>query len=140
MRPHLNKNFVKSLNNDQGFTLIEILVALVLIVLVMSLALNSPLSSRSDLDKEVNSLERAIRFMSDEAALKNTVIRLHFLLDKEPQEYALEFGPSDSFILPPKPEFDTKVETKEEEDIKKKEAKNLNQKFNKIARNLFFIF
>jgi prepilin-type N-terminal cleavage/methylation domain-containing protein len=133
MRPHLNKNFVKSLNNDQGFTLIEILVALVLIVLVMSLALNSPLSSRSDLDKEVNSLERAIRFMSDEAALKNTVIRLHFLLDKEPQEYALEFGPSDSFILPPKPEFETKVETKEEEDIKKKEAKNLNQKFNKIA-------
>ena len=99
----------------------------------MSLALNSPLSSRSDLDKEVNSLERAIRFMSDEAALKNTVIRLHFLLDKEPQEYALEYGPSDSFILPPKPEFETKVETKEEEDIKKKEAKNLNLKFNKIA-------
>ena len=133
MRPHLNKNFVTSINNNQGFTLIEILVALVLIVLVMSLALNSPLSSRSDLDKEVNSLERAIRFMSDEAALKNTVIRLHFILDKEPQEYALEFGPSDSFILPPKPEFETKVETKEEEDIKKKEIKNLNQKFNKIA-------
>jgi len=133
MRPHLNNFFLKSLNNEQGFTLIEILVALFLIVLVTSLALNGPLSSRSTLDKEVNSLERAIRFMTDEAALKNTVIRLHFFLDKEPQEYALEFGPSDSFILPPKSEFETKVETKEEEDIKKKEVKNLNQKFNKIA-------
>ena len=133
MRLHLNKKFFTHQNNNQGFTLIEILVALVLIVLVMSLALSNPFSSRNDLDKEVNSLERAIRFMSDESALKNAVIRLHFMLDKDPQEYALEYGPSDSFILPPKPEFETKVETKEEEEIKKKEQKNLNLKFNKIA-------
>ena len=133
MRPHLNKNFVKSLNNDQGFTLIEILVALVLIVLVMSLAISNPFSSRNDLDKEVNSIERAIRFMSDEAALKNAVIRLHFILDKDPQEYAVEYGPSDSFILPSKPEFETKSESREDEDKKKKVLKNLNLKFNKIA-------
>jgi hypothetical protein len=71
--------------------------------------------------------------MSDEAALKNAVIRLHFMLDKDPQEYALEYGPSDSFILPPKPEFETKAETKEEEEKKKKDQKNLNLKFNKIS-------
>lgn len=99
----------------------------------MSSVISRPFSSRVDLDKEVNSLERAIRFMSDEAALKNAVIRLHFMLNKEPQEYSLEYGPSDSFILPPKPEFETKVETKEEEEKKKKELKNLNLKFNKIA-------
>jgi prepilin-type N-terminal cleavage/methylation domain-containing protein len=133
MRLHLNNNFFKLQNKNQGFTLIEILVALVLIVLVTSLAISHPFSSRNDLDKEVNSLERAIRFMSDEAALKNSVIRLHFMLDKDPQEYALEYGPSDSFILPPKPEFETKAETKEEEEKKKKEQKNLNLKFNKIA-------
>lgn len=133
MRQHLNKNFLTIQNNNQGFTLIEILVALVLIVLVMSLALSNPFSSRNDLDKEVNSLERAVRFMSDEAALKNAVIRLHFILNKDPQEYAVEYGPSDSFILPPKPEFETKTETKEEEEKKKKELKNLNLKFNKIT-------
>ncbi|MBC7540923.1 MAG: prepilin-type N-terminal cleavage/methylation domain-containing protein [Bacteriovorax sp.] len=133
MRLHLNNNFFRLQNKNQGFTLIEILVALVLIVLVTSLAISHPFSSRNDLDKEVNSLERAIRFMSDEAALKNSVIRLHFMLGKDPQEYALEYGPSDSFILPPKPEFETKTETKEEEEKKKKEQKNLNLKFNKIA-------
>lgn len=133
MRLHLNKNFLTNQNSNQGFTLIEILVALVLIVLVMSLALSNPFSSRNDLDREVNSLERAIRFMSDEAALKNAVIRLHFMLDPDPQEYAIEYGPSDSFILPPKPEFETKAETKEESDKKKKAEKDLNLKFNKIA-------
>lgn len=99
----------------------------------MSLAISNPFSSRNDLDKEVNSIERAIRFMSDEAALKNAVIRLHFILDKDPQEYAVEYGPSDSFILPSKAEFETKAESREEEDKKKKILKNLNLKFNKIA-------
>jgi prepilin-type N-terminal cleavage/methylation domain-containing protein len=133
MRPLLNNKFFRLQNNNQGFTLIEILVALVLVVLVMSLAISNPFSSRDDLDKEVNSIERAIRFMSDEAALKNAVIRLHFILNKNPQEYAVEYGPSDSFILPPKPEYETKVDTKEEEDKKKKELKTINLKFNKIA-------
>ncbi len=133
MRLHLNNQFLIRQNNNQGFTLIEILVALVLIALASSIAISHPFSSRKDLDKEVNSIERAIRFMSDEAALKNTVIRLHFILNKEPQEYAVEYGPSDSFILPPKPEFETKVETKEEEEKKAKESQSINQKFNKIS-------
>ncbi|MDO9183239.1 MAG: prepilin-type N-terminal cleavage/methylation domain-containing protein [Bacteriovorax sp.] len=133
MRLHLNKKFFILLNNKQGFTLIEILVALFLIVLVMSLSLSTSFSSRADLDQEVSSIERAIRFMSDEAALKNAVVRLHFILDKDPQEYAVEYGPSDTFILPPKPEYETKVETKEEEEKKKKTMKDINLKFNKIA-------
>lgn len=133
MRQHLNKKFISNLRNNQGFTLIEILVALVLIVLVMSLALSNPFSSRKDLDHEVSSIERAIRFMTDEAALKNAVVRLHFILGKEVQEYAVEYGPSDSFILPPKPEFETKTETKEEEEKKKKDLKKINLKFNKIT-------
>ena len=71
--------------------------------------------------------------MSDEAALKNAVVRLHFILNKDPQEYAVEYGPSDSFILPSKPEFETTVESKEEEEKKKKETRNLNLKFNKVV-------
>ena len=141
MRPLLNKIFKKNFKyffklqkTNQGFTLIEILVALVLVALVLTISFSSPFtSSRDNLDHEVANLERAIRFMADEAALKNAVIRLHFILDKDSQEYAVEYGPSDSFILPPKPEFETKVETKEEEEKKKKELKNLNLKFNKVS-------
>jgi len=133
MRQHLNNYFYKIKKHNQGFTLIEILVALVLIALVLTISISSPFSSRNDLDKEVNSIERAIRFMGDEATLKNAVIRIHFYLDKSPQQYALEYGPSDSFILPSKPEFETKVESKEDEDKKKKEIKSLNLKFNKVT-------
>lgn len=132
MRPLLSKNFFKEQINSRGFTLIEILVALLLIVLVLSLALNSPFSSRDDLDNQVKDLERAVRFMTDEAALKNAVVRLHFMLNKDPQEYAVEYGPSDSFILPPKPEFEL-VETKEEQEKKKKELGKINLKFNKVS-------
>ncbi len=132
MRQHLNKFFQKQFHN-QGFTLIEILVALVLIAFILGISLNSPFSSRNDLDKDVNSIERAIRFMGDEAALKNTVVRLHIMMDKEPQEYAVEYGPSDNFILPPKAEFETKTETKEEEEKRKKETKNINMKFTRVS-------
>ncbi|MGZ3788696.1 MAG: pilus assembly FimT family protein [Bacteriovorax sp.] len=133
MRQLLNKNFFNHLKNNQGFTLIEILVALVLIALVLGISVSGSFSSRDSLDKDVNSIERALRFMTDEAALKNAVVRLHFILDHEPQEYAVEYGPSDSFILPPKAEFETKTETKEEEEKKAKGTKELNLKFNKVA-------
>lgn len=132
MRPLLNNRFTNHLKNNQGFTLIEILVALVLMALILSISISNPFSSRDDLDKDVNSIERAIRYMSDEAALKNAVVRLHLMLDRDPQEYAVEYGPSDSFILPPTNAFETTVESKEEVEKKKKDAKNLNLKFNKV--------
>ncbi len=137
----LDKAVMRQLNNNkyfntqfkkQGFTLIEILVALVLIAFILSISITSPFSSRADLDKEVNSIERAIRFMSDESALKNSVIRLHFILDKSPQEYAVEYGPSDTFILPSKPDFETTVESREEVDKRKKIQKDLNMKFSRV--------
>lgn len=132
MRPLLSNQLIKNLANNRGFTLIEILVALVLIALILSISISNPFSSRQDLDKDVNSIERSIRYMSDEAALRNAVVRLHLMLDRDPQEYAIEYGPSDSFILPPKPEFEVTTESKEEAEKKKKEAKSLNQKFNKV--------
>ncbi|MFA6237531.1 MAG: prepilin-type N-terminal cleavage/methylation domain-containing protein [Bacteriovorax sp.] len=133
MRLHLSNRLPKRLlKNQRGFTLIEILVALFLMALVLAITISSPFSSRNDLDKDVNSLERSIRFMSDEAALKNAVVRLHLMLDRTPQEYAVEYGPSDSFILPPTADFETTAETKEEIEKRKKETKSLNQKFNKV--------
>lgn len=123
------KNLIKS---NQGFTIIEILVALVLMSLVFALAISDPFSNSEDLDKQSNDLERAVRFMSDEATLRNSVVRLHFMLNKEPQEYAVEYGPTDNFVLPPEPEFETVVVTKEEEEKLAKQNKELNMKFNKV--------
>lgn len=130
MRPLLRKN---NYRNNQGFTLIEILVALVLITLVLSLAISNPFSSRDDLDKEASAIERALRFMGDEAILRNSVLRIHFILNKTPQEYAVEYGPSDNFILPSEPQTESTVESKEEENKKKKSLKDLNLKFNRVS-------
>lgn len=132
MRLLLNKERPKLINNNHGFTLIEILVAMVLVVLVLTSVISRPFSSKDDLDKDVNSIERAIRFMGDEAALKNAVIRLHIFLDRGPQEYAVEVGPSDNFILPSNAGFETTTESKEEIEKKNKEQKALNLKFNKV--------
>lgn len=105
---------------------------MVLITLVLGIALSDPFNTSQDLDKQSDDMERAVRFMSDEAALRNSVVRLHFMLGKAPQEYAIEYGPSDSFILPPEPEFETTVVTKEEEEKENKRNKELNLKFNKV--------
>lgn len=130
----LRNNSIQSkiLKSNQGFTVIEILIALVLITLVLAMALSDPFSTRKDLDQESDQIERAVRFMSDEAVLRNSVVRLHFMLDKAPQEYAVEYGPSSSFILPPEPEFETAVQSKEEEEKTNKLLKETNLKFNKV--------
>ena len=132
MRQLLNKEIATTLKKNDGFTLIEILVAMVLMTIILGISLSGSFSSRGNLDNDVNSIERALRFMSDEAALKNVVVRLHFMLDQKPQEYAVEYGPSDSFILPPNAENETKTVSLEEAEKSKKIAKELNLKFNKV--------
>ncbi|AUN97964.1 type II secretion system protein [Bacteriovorax stolpii] len=122
----------KLLKSNQGFTVIEILIALVLITLVMAMALSNPFSTSQDLDQESDNIERAIRFMSDEAVLRNSVVRLHFMLGKAPQEYAVEYGPSSSFVLPPEPEHESTSQSKEEEEKEAKRLKETNMQFNKV--------
>jgi len=133
MRKLLNsQNFVNSLNNQQGFTLVEILVALFLVAMVIGLGISDQFSSDDDIYKETENLQRAVGFMSDEAALRNTVVRLHLFLDKSPQEYAVEYGPGDSFILPPAEDFQTSSLSQEEQETQNKKAKDINMKFNRI--------
>lgn len=130
----LLSNFIqpKLLKSNKGFTLIEILIAFVLILFVLTMAMSDTFNTGADLEKESNNLERAVRFMSDEAALRNAVVRLHFMLNKAPQEYAIEYGPSDSFILPPESDTAIKILTKEEEEKLAKQTKEINLKFNKV--------
>lgn len=122
------KNILKS---NQGFSLIEILIALALIAIVTALTISNPFNSSRELDNEVNKLESAIRFMSDEAVLRNSVIRLHLLLDNSPQEYAVEFGPSDDFVIADESEENNTISPSEKEKLEK-QGKELNLKFNKV--------
>jgi prepilin-type N-terminal cleavage/methylation domain-containing protein len=131
---HLQNNSIntKILKSNQGFSLLEILIALVLIIIITSMTIGGQFSNDENLRKQSNDLERAVHFMSDEATLRNSVVRLHFMLDKAPQEYAVEYGPSDSFILPPEVDVEAKVLNKEEEEKVAKQKKDLNLKFNKV--------
>lgn len=115
--------------NSKGFSLVEILVAMALLVFLLMLAANSSFSSREQLDEAINDTERAIRFGMDEAALRNVIIRLHFLHDKDPVEYALEYGPSDNFVLPISL---VEEDDDDDEEEREKKAKEFNKKFNRI--------
>jgi prepilin-type N-terminal cleavage/methylation domain-containing protein len=119
--------------NNQGFSLIEILVALVLVAGIMAISVSTVFSNNQNLENEVKNLERAIAYVSDESSLRNTVTRVHLFLSKDPQEYSVEYGPSSQFVLPATSEDSINVLTKDEEEKKAKDAKNLNMKFGRIT-------
>lgn len=122
----------QGLKRQDGFTLIEILVALFLMTFVLLFSIGNPFSSRDSLKKTLDGIERGVRFSVDEAALRNSIVRMHFFLDSEPQEYAIEYGPNDNFILPLSP-FKYKGELSEkEQEERAKETENLNKNFNKV--------
>ncbi len=121
------------LNNSKGFSLIEILIALALAGVVLGLVFSNNGGDQLKLDETVKDLTRAINFMGDEAALKNRVTRVHFKLGKEPQEWALEFGPSENFVLPAKKEESAQVESDEEAEKRKNEEKQFENNFGKVT-------
>ena len=129
--PHLLR--IKSLQSNQGFSLLEILIAMVLVTFVLGYSINFTINSRASLDEAINDVERAVRFGSDEAALRSAMVRLHFMLTEKPHQLALEYGPGDGFVIPAKmvEEADA-VESREEEESGEKLEKKINQQFNKI--------
>ncbi len=100
--------------NNKGFSLLEILIALALAALMYGLFNYTTRDSRTVLNAAADDIEKAIKFAQDESSLRNTIVRLNFFLDKDPQEYAVESGPDESFILPstvgPEGEFQTDME------------------------------
>jgi len=87
------------------------------------------------MEEAISNIERAIRFSVGESALRNVITRVQFDLDKDPQELSVEYGPDDSFVLPPSEERIMGVETegtKESEEFEKR-AKKINQSFNKVS-------
>ncbi len=86
---------------NRGFTLLEILITLFIVSLVtVSILSGGGFIGREQLEETVNTIERNYRFAMDEAVLRNRIVRLHFYLDKNPQEYTVEYGPDAHFVIP----------------------------------------
>ncbi len=108
------------------------MVALLLIGLIYTVANTDTFTSeRQKMDEALTDLERAVRFSVDEAALRNTMVRVHFFLDKVPQEYAVEYGPDDNFVVPASAQGEEASNLREEE-VLKKEREATNKKFNRV--------
>lgn len=93
-----NNNILKG---QQGFTLVEILVALTLVVGIFILIPSSSTDEQhSNLESTIFDFERAVRFSVNEAILRNSVVRITIELTSEPQIYYIEYSTSGGLILP----------------------------------------
>jgi prepilin-type N-terminal cleavage/methylation domain-containing protein len=123
----MNKEVI---SNQKGFTLIEMLVALLLVTVMLAVVSGTSFSTRRNLDEALNDIERAIRFSGDEAALRNAMIRVKFNFDEDPQTWSVEFGPDGNFVLPSNKT--TAVQSKAEENKEKSKRKSIDKKFSKV--------
>lgn len=115
------------LNNHSGFSLIEILTALFVVSMVLLLVPWSNESGfRNNLEATINDLDRTVRFATNEAILKNAIVRLRINLEKDPPEYIVEATQTSDFVLP-KAQDESKMSLKEIEQAKEKQKSLSNQ-------------
>ena len=118
---------------QQGFTLVEILVALVLVVGLFTLIPTSSSDEQhANLEESLFDIERAVRFAANEAILRNSIVRISITLDQNPQTYTIEFSTTGGLVLPETPEDVARLSIKEREELEKKQ-KDLDSQFSSIA-------
>lgn len=126
-------NSIKSISKSQkGFSLLEILIALVLITLVLGVVIGDSFSSRTRLEETVSLVERSLRSSVDEAALRNVITRVNFKLDGETQEFAVEYGPDADFVIPTSLVKVATVESLAEAEARQKELGQVDKQFNRV--------
>ncbi len=125
------KTSKKSLFNDKGFTLLEILVALLLVAMIfLAFPTSDSVKAHRDLVSTVESLNRSLQFAANESILRNSVVRLRISLEKAPVEYTVEYGPSGNLPLPDMPEKTVKSLAEEKDEADKLSA--LDKQFTKV--------
>lgn len=121
----------KIFSNQRGFSLIEILVALVLAALIfLAVPSSEHVQRHRDLQTAVDDLDRSVRFAGNEAVLRNTVVRLRISLDKSPIEYTVEYGPAGNLPLPEMTEKQSMSLEEEKKETEKRAA--LDRQFTKV--------
>ncbi len=102
------------------------------LVALLFLALPSSENSRrhADLQAALDDLDRAVRFASNEAVLRNAVVRLRLDLEKEPVRYVVEYGPKGELVLPEMSE--DAPHGSDEAEKEKKKLKDLDSQFTKV--------
>ncbi len=127
------KNLDQSIGHD-GFTLIEILVALFLVaLLITSFTMSgSMFDPHRKLEEALDNIERAVRFSQDESVLKNSIVRIVLKADADPNSFTVEYTSDTDFVLPSKL-FDEQASldgySDEEIEAKKKRVEG---QFNKV--------
>tara|TARA_Y100000780_G_scaffold231707_1_gene258322 strand:+ start:101410 stop:102090 length:681 start_codon:yes stop_codon:yes gene_type:complete len=126
----LNYSFKKL--GHQGFSLVEIMVALMLVALVFAII---PTESRDEeherLENAVNQIERAVRFANNESILRNSIVRVVIDLEASPQEMYVEYSTDGGLALPSfEDERDLSLSERE---AKAKKVKNLDSQFQKVS-------
>lgn len=118
-------------HGQRGFSLIEIMVAMMLIVLIFSIIPSDSLDEEHQaLETTVEDFNRAIRFAANESILRNAVTRLVIDLNETPQEYYVEYSTQGGLALPtPVDVSDLSITEREEH---QKSQKKLDSQFQKV--------
>ncbi len=121
----------KLFTNGRGFTLIEILVALLLVSMIfLAFPTSDSVKAHRDLQSTVESINRSMQFAANESILRNTVTRLRISLEKSPVEYTVEYGPAGNLPLPDMPEKTVKSLAEEKAETDKLSA--IDKQFTKV--------
>ncbi len=123
----------KFLNNHHGFSLIEIMVALLLAAIIFVAVPTGDTSAKHRaLQNTIDDFDRSVRFASNESVLRNRLVRLRIDLDQDPIQYVVEYGPSDNLVLPDQTEEPSTGLSLEEEKAAQDAKKKLDGQFTKV--------
>jgi len=120
---------------QEGFTLIEILVALTLAALAITLVVSDSSSTpHSKIERTFENFERAVRFSRDEAVLRNRIIRLLIKIGEagEQSSFTVEYGPDQDFVIPTQFLKDIDNDSSLDEDEIEARKKAISGQFNKV--------
>ncbi|MFL5783543.1 MAG: prepilin-type N-terminal cleavage/methylation domain-containing protein [Bacteriovoracaceae bacterium] len=96
---HSNLSNLNS-HKQSGFSLVEVLVAILLVALVLLAWPTGDNDAHRELVSTIESIDKSLSFAANEAVLRNTVVRLRLSLEKSPVEYTVEYGPAGNLPLP----------------------------------------
>jgi prepilin-type N-terminal cleavage/methylation domain-containing protein len=126
------KEILQGDHSQKGFTMFEIMIALILIALIfVAIPASNRSSDRSKLETAIDDIDRSIRFAQNEAILRNTIVRVKIEMDTDPIKYTVEAGPKGEFVLHKYVDKD-KLSIKEKKLVEKKEKKS-SARFNAVS-------